>query len=133
MQPRVDGSMSAPESYRGTQPSEEKYPDIEQVLEGMLTHEVAGDPMGEQMWVRSSLRNSSRKLRARGYDVSHFVVRRLLKKLGYTLRLNIKTRRGVQSPQRDLQFKYIAARREAFAAAGHPIISVDTKKKESIG
>jgi hypothetical protein len=122
-----------PRVYRGAQPAEEKYPDIEQVIEAMLAHEVAGDPMGEQMWVRTSLRNLSRQLRERGYDVSYYVVRRLLKKLGYTLRLNVKTRQGVQSPQRDEQFRYIATRRKAFAAAGQPIISVDAKKKEPIG
>jgi hypothetical protein len=49
------------------------------------------------------------------------------------IRVNVKTRRGVQSPQRDEQFTYIAAQRRAFAAAGHPVISVDTKKKEAIG
>lgn len=122
-----------PRRYRGTQPTEEKYPDIEHVLEGLLSHEVAGDPMSEQVWVRSSLRNLSRQLKERGYNVSHVVVWRLLKRLGYTLRLNLKTRRGVASPQRDRQFRYIATQRRAFATAGHPVISVDTKKKESIG
>jgi hypothetical protein len=122
-----------PRVYRGTQPSEEKYPDIEQVLEGLLNHEVAGDPMGECVWVRSSLRTLSRQLREKGYNVSHLVVRRLLKKLGYTLRINIKTRRGVESPYRDEQFKYIATQRRAFADVGDPIISVDTKKKEPLG
>jgi hypothetical protein len=37
------------------------------------------------------------------------------------------------NPQRDEQFRYIAAQREGFSAAGWPIISVDTKKKELIG
>ena len=109
-----------PRVHRGTKPAEERYPDIEHVLEGLLAHEVAGDPMGECMWVRSSLRNLSRQLRERGYNVSYYVVRRLLRKLNYTLRLNVKTRRGVPSPRRDEQFKYIAALRQEFAAAGHP-------------
>jgi hypothetical protein len=122
-----------PRVYRGPQRIEEKYPDIEQVLEGLLAHEVTGDPMGEHIWVRSSLRNLSRQLREQGYDVSYYVVRRLLRKLGYTLRVNVKTRQGVQSPQRDEQFRYIAAQRNAFAASGKPVISVDAKKKESIG
>jgi hypothetical protein len=85
------------------------------------------------VWVRSSLRSVSRQLGERGYNVSHVTVGRLLKKGGYTLRLNLKTRRGVESPHRDRQFKYIAAQRRAFAASGDPIISVDTKKKEAIG
>ena len=122
-----------PQGHGGKPPTEKKYPNIEQVLERLLAHEVAGDPMGESRWVRSSLRNLSRRLHESGYEVSHHVVRRLLRKLGYTLRLNIKTRRGVQSPKRDEQFKYIAAQRQKFAASGRPIISVDTKKKESVG
>ena len=123
----------APRGHGGKRSTEKKYPDIEQVLERLLTDEVAGDPMGESRWIRSSLRNLSRQLDENGYQVSHHVVRRLLRKLGYTLRLNLKTRRGVQSPQRDQQFKYIAAQRRKFAASGLPIISVDAKKKESIG
>ena len=123
----------APRGRGGKRSTEKKYPDIEQVLERLLAHEVAGDPMGESRWVRSSLRNLSRQLDENGYQVSHHVVRRLLRKFGYTLRLNLKTRRGVQSPQRDQQFNYIAAQRRKFAASGLPIISVDAKKKESIG
>ena len=122
-----------PLAHSGRLLTEKKYPNIESVLEGLLAHEVAGDPMGESRWVRSSLRNLSRQLDESGYQVSRMVVRRLLRKLGYTLRLNIKTRRGVESPQRDEQFKYIAAQRQKFAASECPIISVDTKKKESIG
>jgi Rhodopirellula transposase DDE domain len=118
---------------RGRPPIEQKYPDIEQVLEELLIHEVAGDPMGEQTWVRSSLRNLSDQLGKKGYDVSGRVVGRLLRKMDYTLRLNLKTRRGAQSPQRDEQFKYIADQRQTFVALGQPIISVDTKKKEPIG
>jgi len=124
----------APRGRRGRPPTEEKkYPDIEQVLERMLSHEAAGDPMGEQVWVRSSLRNLSEELRKKGYDVGYCTVRRLLRKVDYSLRLNLKTRRGAQSPLRDEQFKYIAEQKQAFAASGQPIISVDTKKKEPIG
>src|SRR5205823_13403767 len=44
-------------------------------------------------------------------------------------------RRQVHSkdPERDEQFRYIASQRERFTAAGFPVISVDTKKKELIG
>ena len=37
---------------------------------------------------------------------------------------------GATSEDRDTQFACIAELRERFAAAGHPIISVDTKKRE---
>jgi hypothetical protein len=40
---------------------------------------------------------------------------------------------GSQPPERDAPFRSIAAQKEAFTAAGCPIISVATKKKELMG
>ena len=40
---------------------------------------------------------------------------------------------GSHHPDRDTPFHHIEAQQEAFAAAGDPIISVDTTKKEWIG
>ena len=96
--------------------------------------EEAGDPMGEQRWVRSSLHHISERLTAGGYPVGATVVARLLKDLGFSLRTN-KRKQGtrVLRPERDEQFRYIASQRQSFAAAGLPIISVDTKKRELIG
>jgi hypothetical protein len=48
----------------GSKPIEVRHPDIEAVLEKMLTYEVAGDPMSEKRWVRSSLEHLSRSLKA---------------------------------------------------------------------
>jgi hypothetical protein len=44
-----------------------------------------------------------------------------------------KTREGVQHPDRDAQFVWINRQVTEFQAAGQPVISVDTKKKEIIG
>jgi len=44
-----------------------------------------------------------------------------------------KSEASAAHPDRAAQFDYIAAQRAAFSAAGRPIISVDTKKKELIG
>jgi hypothetical protein len=119
----------------GCKPLEVRQPNIEAVLEKILTDEVAGDPMGGKRWVRSSLNHLSRMLKAHGYDASSHVVARLLRKLGYSPKAN--ERKQGQSrpncPERDDQFRYIAAQRASFAAAGWPVISVDTKKKELIG
>jgi hypothetical protein len=58
----------------------------------------------------------------------------LLRKLGYSLRVNAKKREtGAAHPDRQLQFETIQSQKQVFAAAGWPIISVDTKKKELIG
>lgn len=48
-------------------------------------------------------------------------------------RSNVKRLIPKPHPDRDLQFGYIRTQRKAFQAAGWPIISVDTKKKELIG
>jgi hypothetical protein len=100
----------------------------------LVAPETAGDPMGARKWVRSSLRQLSQRLADLGHAASAPTVGRLLKAHDYALRVNAKEKEaGSQHPERDAQFQYIAAQKEAFTAAGCPIISVDTKKKELIG
>jgi hypothetical protein len=53
----------------------------------------------------------------------------LLKKLGYRRQFNRKTKEAASHPDRDAQFEHINAKVLAFQNAGHPAISVDTKKK----
>jgi hypothetical protein len=90
--------------------------------------------MSEKKWVRASLRRLSRELGQGGHAVSAPTVGRLLRKLGFGLRANIKSEEtGSNHPDRDAQFGYIAERTAAFVAAGEPVISVDTKKKNLIG
>lgn len=67
--------------------------------------------MNERRWVRTSLRQLCEWLREDGQPASSRVVKRLLKKMGYSLRAN--ERKQGQSrpncPERDEQFHYIAA------------------------
>jgi Rhodopirellula transposase DDE domain len=103
-------------------------------LQVLVEPETAGDPMSEQKWVRSSLRQLSRRLTATGHPVSHQTVGRLLRDLDYALHVNAKKVEARSThPDRDQQFTYIATQRQTFAAKGLPIISVDTKKKELVG
>jgi hypothetical protein len=118
---------------RGRKLVEVKDPDIIPALERMLSDEVAGDPMSEQKWVRSSIRNLSKKLKEQGHQAGHGAVARLLRKTGYSLLVNKKRQAGAQHPDRDEQFKYIAALKAQFLREGLPVISIDTKKKELIG
>ncbi len=99
-----------------------------------MAPETAGDPMSDQRWVRSSLRTVSARLREAGHAVSPPTVGRLLMALDYALHVNAKkVEARANHPDRDAQFGHIADQRQAFAAAGLPIVSVDTKKKELIG
>jgi hypothetical protein len=119
----------------GRKPTEIKDPAVLAALEKILTNEVGGDPTSDRRWVRSSLRQLSEWLKEDGHAASKTLVRRLLKKMGYSLKAN--ERKQGQSrpncPERDEQFRYIASQRETYGAAGWPIISVDTKKKVLIG
>jgi hypothetical protein len=60
-------------------------------------------------------------------------VRQLLKASGYSLQANRKTREGKSHPDRDGQFRHINRRVKAQQRQGQPAISVDTKKKETLG
>jgi Rhodopirellula transposase DDE domain len=117
----------------GRKLAEVKDPDIEPSLERMLSDEIAGDPMGRQKWVRSSLRHLSKNLKKQGHQAGKNTVARLLRKMGYSLQVNKKKQAGAQHPNRDEQFRYIAALKAQFLGEGLPLISIDTKKKELIG
>ena len=60
-------------------------------------------------------------------------VAKLLITLGYSRQVNRKTNDGGHHPDRDGQFQHINSQVMALQAAGQPVISVDTKKKELIG
>lgn len=127
------------QKYRIRQPGggrkliEIKDPSIMTTLEHMLETEIAGDPMSEQKWMRSSTKNLSKRLREAGYQASPTTVCRLLKKMGFSMKVNKKRQIRNNNPDRDQQFKYIALQKQTFSEASFPIISVDAKKKELIG
>jgi hypothetical protein len=95
--------------------------------------ETAGDPMSEQKWQRSSLRHLSTELSKQEHPVSHTTVSRLLEEKDYSLKANVKRQAGKPHPDRESQFDYIEQQTQAFLAAGWPVVSVDTQKKELIG
>jgi hypothetical protein len=104
------------------------------VLQQLLREDTAGDPMAQRgLWTAKRLEQISQELTALGLWACPNTVRSLLQKLGYALHANRKSISGSRSPNRDKQFLYINAQRKEFAHAGHPIISVDTKKKELVG
>jgi hypothetical protein len=102
-------------------------------LDRLLDEATAGDPISGLKWSRKTLRSLSRALARQGFKVAPATVRRLLQARDYRLHANRKAVAATHHPDRDRQFRYIAWQRRAFAKAGDPIISVDTKKKELIG
>ena len=125
----------APEPCGGRPRTETRCPALLAALEKMVKDEIAGDSVKDVKWVRSSANKLAARLRAMGFTVSSTTVWRLLKRLGYSMRINIRRWRGHQpdSPERNQQFEYLGARRREGLAAGSPVISIDTKNKELIG
>lgn len=133
---RLRGELPpAPAPCGGRPRTESKNPAILAALEELLADEVAGDPMSERKWTRSSVKRLTKQLRERGFEIGGATVWRLLKRLGFSMKVNLRRRRGYRpdSPERDAQFAYIASKRKEYLGAGLPVISIDTKKKELIG
>jgi hypothetical protein len=80
-----------------------------------------------------STRNLADELTAAGHKVGSDTVGRLLHEQGFSLQANSKTLEGGGHPDRDAQFSYINDQTADHLAAGDPVISVDTKKKELVG
>jgi Rhodopirellula transposase DDE domain len=110
---------------------------IEQIHH-LLEHETAGDPIRDLKWCRRATRKIAQQLGRWGIPVSASTVRRLLKQMRYSLRVNHKklesgNKNPPPRPVRNRQFAYIERRRKQFQALGNPIISIDAKKREMIG
>ena len=107
--------------------------DLVAALESLIDPVTRGDPMSPLRWTSKSTRKLATALTENGHQVSDFVVRRLLKELGYSLQANAKTTEGAHHPDRDAQFQYLNDQADQHLDSGNPVISVDTKKKELVG
>jgi hypothetical protein len=68
-----------------------------------------------------------------GISVSPNTVARLLHQMGYALHVNRKQVSTNSSPNRNLQFEYLAELRDRFQHRHLPLVSVDSKKRELVG
>jgi Rhodopirellula transposase DDE domain len=117
----------------GRRSREETQPGLIKALESLIEPVVRGDPMCPLRWTCKSTRTLAVELSSQGFLVSCTTVAALLKAQGYSLQSNRKTLEGKQHPDRNAQFEHIAQRVKARQRCGEPAISVDTKKKETLG
>jgi len=127
----ADGRVRA--KGAGRKPVEYHDPELWPALDKLVDPETRGDPMSRLRWTTKSTVKLADELTAQGHRVGPHTVARLLKDHDYSLQGNAKTIEGKQHPDRDAQFRYLNDQVTAFLAAGLPVISVDTKKKELIG
>ena len=111
----------------------DKQPGLLEALDELVHPDTRGTPMSALRWTVKSTYELARELSAQGYRVSAELVRRLLHDMGYSLQAPSKQNEGAFHPDRDGQFRHINALAAERLAAGEPVISVDTKKKELIG
>ena len=74
-------------------------------LEALMAHETAGDPLSGLKWTRRTTAKIAAELGALGIDICARTVARLLKALGFSLRVNHKKLAGASHPNRDDQFR----------------------------
>jgi hypothetical protein len=108
-------------------------PGLTAALEKLIRDASRGDPESALTWTTRSAEHLAGELTADGHPCSDSTVLRMLKRLGYTQQSNSRAQEGRQHPERDGQFRHIAARAGEYLAAGQPVISVDSKKKEQVG
>jgi hypothetical protein len=102
-------------------------------LLALVEPDARGDPMSPLRWTCKSLSQLTRALVAKGHRVGRTLVSELLRQNKFSLQANRKTREGGSHPDRNAQFNHLNESVRAALAAGEPVISVDTKKKELVG
>ncbi|MBV9448747.1 MAG: ISAzo13 family transposase, partial [Streptosporangiaceae bacterium] len=108
-------------------------PGLAGALEALIKDAMRGDPASPLVWTTRSAEHLAGQLTAQGHRCSDSTVLRMLARAGFTQQSNSRAQEGRRHPERDEQFRYIAAQVKQHQDAGQPVISVDAKKKEQIG
>lgn len=112
-----------------------RHPEIDEQFLAVVKHYTAGDPMKEEViWTNLTQREIAARLEQEyAVKVSQTVIKQLLKKHNFRRRKAQKRRTMKQHALRNEQFENIARLRASYEAAGEPICSMDSKKKENLG
>ena len=108
---------------------------IDEKFLAVLKYDTAGDPLDETIrWTNLRPWEIVQRLAERyELEVSRTVVRKLLHKHHYRRRKALKKQTLKQVLHRNEQFENITRLITVYKQAGHPILSMDTKKKEYLG
>jgi Rhodopirellula transposase DDE domain len=130
----LHGSSTEDQSVRrpggGRKKIREKIEGIDEMFLEIVEENTAGSPMDEGIrWTNLGLKGISRKFGEKGYEISPYVVKQLLKKHKYVKRKMQKTKTVKEAEQRNEQFENIKELRERYTKEENPIISLDVKKR----
>src|SRR6202044_1150584 len=117
----------------GARRARDKDPGVVPAVLALVEPEERGDPESPLRWTIKSTRKLAAELTRQGHRIGADTVADLLREEGFSLQANVKTAEGRQHPDRDAQFRYIAAQAREHRDAGQPVISVDAKKREQVG
>jgi len=118
----------------GRKKTEVKQAALIQQVQDTIKDRIAGDPMRQDVvWTDLTPQEISTSLREHAVCAGPRIVRRILDGLGFARRQMLKVLPGGDSPHRDAQFRHLAHLIQEFFAAGNPVLSMDTKKKEHLG
>ena len=99
-------------------------------LAELLRHDTAGDPCSGLRWVRRTTRNLADHLTEElNLPVSPRTVARLLRKMGYSLRVNFKCLPSTSPAERNSQFEFIAQLRQDCAHNNTPSSALTPRRK----
>jgi hypothetical protein len=99
----------------------------------VIQEHTAGNPQHDIRWTNLRQPEIARRMGEAGMPVSCRIVRQLLKQQGFVRRQSQKKKSFKQHPDRNPQFQNITALKTKYLAAGQPVLSMDTKKKEMLG
>jgi hypothetical protein len=108
-------------------------PGLVPALLALAEDPTRGDPESPLAWTTKSAQHLADALTAAGRRCSPQTAWRLLHEQGFSTQANAKVAEGRRHPDRDAQFRYIAAQAKEHLAGGQPAGSVDAKKKEQVG
>lgn len=128
-----DQAMSMSEIRRaggGRKPAFETIEGLDAAFRKVIAQHTAGSPMDDLVkWTNLTRQEIADLLQVEDIFVSVTVVDQLLKKYNYRQRKAQKRLATGKHPQRNEQFENIERLKLSYQAAGNPVLSMDTKKK----
>lgn len=113
-------------------------PDIKQHIAEIIDGYELGNPENDRdhrVGRAMSLRKIADTLESEyGIKINYVTVQNILEEMHISKQVNRKEEQvGKPNPDRNAQFEFLVKTQREYLAAGDPVISVDTKKKENIG